>query len=58
MDPEISAFIESLKLYDHLWQKDLKTNYMIFHQNRPSIHQWKEEVMDLVQTENEVSTTL
>ena len=54
LNPQVSQYIDTLKSFDHLWQKDLHVSHTRFQQTCPTLQQWRDEVMELVKIENEV----
>ena len=54
ISPKVDAYIKSLEPFEKLWQKDLHVTYNQFQKTTPTIQQWKEEIMELVELENQV----
>ena len=54
ISPKVDAYIKSLESFEKLWQKDLHVTYNQFQKTTPTIQQWKEEIMELVELENQV----
>ena len=54
ISPKVDAYIKSLESFEKLWQKDLHVTYNQFQKTTPTIKQWKEEIMELVELENQV----
>lgn len=54
MSPSIEECLQSLRLYDFLWQQDLHSSYQLFLSSKPALHECSSNVRNFMELEGKI----